>query len=365
MPAIKIDTTELNEILRLTPPEQNVMLVGRHGIGKSQIVTRFFKDQKQKVITFFLGQMSDPGDLIGLLHKNEKSGHTEFLPPYWWPLEKEPVVLFLDELNRARPEILQSVMDLTLNRTLAGKMLPPGSRVISAVNEGEEYQLTDLDPALVSRFNIYEFAPTVQDWLIWANENKLDERVTTFIQQHSEYLDGDPRAQSSDAAKSFGSDLSRSPDRRSWERVARTIKGIPTLGDVHVKLLAGLIGTPAAVMFSKSIRSSETISAEDVLLRYETIEPQLKQQRTHEFAGLNERIVLRVQKGGFTAVTKKTVLKNFLSYIELLGATQVEACAHLASMLERPRFEKASEFLMGDSKILAKMVAYIQGIAVD
>jgi hypothetical protein len=118
-------------------------------------------------------------------------------------------------------------------------------------------------------------------------------------------------------------------------------------------------------MFTKSIQSSETISAEDILLRFETIEPRLKQLRTHEFAGLNERIVLRVQKGGYTAATKKTVLKNFLSYVELLEANQAEACAHLASMLERPRFEKASEFLMGDSKILAKMVAYIQGIAID
>jgi hypothetical protein len=52
------------------------------------------------------------------------------------------------------------------NRKLAGKSLPKGSRIISAVNAGEEYQLTDLDPALVSRFNIYEFKPTVQEWLL-------------------------------------------------------------------------------------------------------------------------------------------------------------------------------------------------------
>ena len=31
----------------------------------------------------------------------------------------KPIVLFLDELNRARPEILQTVMDLALNRKLA------------------------------------------------------------------------------------------------------------------------------------------------------------------------------------------------------------------------------------------------------
>jgi MoxR-like ATPase len=56
-----------------------------------------------------------------------------FLPSYGWPLGQKPIVLFLDELNRARPEILQAVYDLALNRRLAGKSLPPGSRVAAAI----------------------------------------------------------------------------------------------------------------------------------------------------------------------------------------------------------------------------------------
>ena len=87
-----------------------------------------------KVVSLFLGQMSDPGDLIGLPYKNEKTGNTEFMPPYWFPTDGKPIVLFLDELNRARPEVLQTIMDLALNKKLAGKQLPEGSRIISAVN---------------------------------------------------------------------------------------------------------------------------------------------------------------------------------------------------------------------------------------
>jgi len=105
MAAIKVDVPELIEILRLTPPEQNIMLIGKHGLGKSQIIAEFYK--RMKVIAFFLGQMSDPGDLIGLMYQDQKTGHSEFLPPYWWPTDNKPIVLFLDELNRARPEILQ------------------------------------------------------------------------------------------------------------------------------------------------------------------------------------------------------------------------------------------------------------------
>ena len=175
--AVRINARELESLLAATPASQNIMLTGKHGIGKSQILERFFTSRGERVVTLFLGQMSDPGDLIGLPRLDEATGKTHFMPPYWFPTDGKPVVLFLDELNRARPEVLQTVMDLTLNRTLAGRKLPEGSRVISAVNDGEEYQLTDLDPALVSRFNIYEFKPTAQEWLLWASKAGLDSRV--------------------------------------------------------------------------------------------------------------------------------------------------------------------------------------------
>lgn len=365
MPAIKINTAELHELLSFTPPEQNLMLVGRHGIGKSQIVTSYFETTGQPVVTFFLGQMSDPGDLIGLMHKNEQTGQSEFLPPFWWPMDDQPIVLFLDELNRARPEILQSVMDLTLNRTLAGKTLPAGSRVVSAVNEGEEYQLTDLDPALVSRFNVYEFSPTVEDWISWANDNDVDARVITFLQENSEYLDGDPKA-AANGSTSFGADLTRTPDRRSWVRVAKTIENIPAVTNLHVKLIAGIVGVNAAMMLARTLQSRAMISAEDVLFRFSKSKPRLSKLQTHDFAALNERLVLRIQKNDFKAAEKKKALANFLLYLELMvSMKQSESCVHLASMLDQPRYETASQLLLSDAKILAQMVEFIQAIGID
>ena len=134
MSNIRVNTTELLQLLEMTPSSHNIMLVGRHGIGKSEILTEFFKSKGMSVVALFLGQMADPGDLIGIPNKNEQTGKTEFMPPYWFPLDGKPIVLFLDELNRARPEILQTIMDLALNRTLAGRRLPEGSRIISAAN---------------------------------------------------------------------------------------------------------------------------------------------------------------------------------------------------------------------------------------
>ena len=106
--AININTKELLELLETTPASQNIMLSGKHGIGKSKIITDHYESQGVRVVTLFLGQMSDPGDLIGLPRKDEDTDKTVFMPPFWFPIDGEPVVLFLDELNRARSEVLQS-----------------------------------------------------------------------------------------------------------------------------------------------------------------------------------------------------------------------------------------------------------------
>ena len=40
--SVRIDGNMLLEILEETPATQNIMLMGKHGIGKSQILEKFF-----------------------------------------------------------------------------------------------------------------------------------------------------------------------------------------------------------------------------------------------------------------------------------------------------------------------------------
>ncbi len=227
-----INITELRQILDMTPSNQNIMLIGGHGIGKSQILTEYYTSKGMRVVTLFLGQMSDPGDLIGIPNKDLSEEKTIFMPPYWFPLDGKPIILFLDELNRARPEILQTVMDLVLNRKLAGRPLPNESRIIAAVNEGVQYQLTELDPALVSRFNVFTLSPTVQEWLSWAEKANIDLRIKDFIRNNPLWLDKIPGVNGG-----ADSGLDKSPDRRAWERVSDIIKNFTILTPVHITIL--------------------------------------------------------------------------------------------------------------------------------
>lgn len=337
--AININTKELRNLLESTPASHNIMLSGKHGIGKSKIITDFFMAEGQKVVTLFLGQMSDPGDLIGLPNKDEKTGKTVFMPPYWFPTDDQPVVLFLDELNRARPEILQTIMDLALNRKLAGRELPAGSRVVSAVNDGEEYQLTDLDPALVSRFNIYNFCPTVGEWLLWASQSGIDEHVTTYIENNSRMLDGDG------ALTDSSSSLEKTPDRRGWERVSDILKKTPTITSVTKKVVAGIVGAKAAAEFFESFNQGSLIGAEVILKDFDRHKTTLERYPVHDLAIINESIFRCIENGKHGADDKAS--ENLLKYMNwLIDSGKRESMAHFCSVFEGATYTKANLFMM-------------------
>ena len=335
--AIAINTKELETLLEVTPSWQNIMLAGRHGIGKSQILTNYFEARGMRVVALFLGQMSDPGDLLGLPNKDEATGKTTFMPPYWFPVDGQPIVLFLDELNRARPEILQVVMDLTLSRKLAGKSLPAGSQVISAINEGDEYQLTDLDPALVSRFNVYNFVPTPQDWIMWATRSGIDSRVVSFISTNVKYLDS-----------SFAEDantLDKSPDRRAWERISDIMKCEPTIDVTFKKMISGIVGGAAAVAFYESLLKNILVTPEDLLSNFNKVSSLLANYNLQQYTYLNDSICSYIDSSlgdfGTDSVREDTYAENLQKYFEFLVDKKrgnKEALAHFINNYETGSF---------------------------
>ena len=350
--AITINTGDLKTILETTPSTQNILLVGKHGIGKSEIITRHFEEKGIPVIALFLGQMSDPGDLIGLPNKDEATGKTEFMPPYWFPMDDKPVVLFLDEMNRARPEILQSVMDLSLNRKLAGRSLPPGSRVIAAVNDGEEYQLTDLDPALVSRFNVYFFSPTVGEWLFWAKQNGIDQRVITFIEEHPDELE-----KNVDINKGT---FDKTPDRRAWVRVSGLLQSMSITTDTDMnrlaKMITGVIGARSASMFIQSLNQSRMLTAREVLHDFDACQQTLSTYTMPQIAIINEGIYQTLELG-VNRDESEAVGHNLVRYIRwMLSNGRQEAIAHFASFFENATYPNANAYIMMDCREALQLI---------
>ena len=358
MSNIRVNTTELMQMLEMTPAHHNLMLVGRHGIGKSEILTEYYAGKGLKVVPLFLGQMADPGDLIGIPSKNEQTGKTEFMPPYWFPLDGKPIVLFLDELNRARPEILQTIMDRALNRKLAGRQRPEGSRIISAVNEGEQYQLTDLDPALVSRFNIINFQPTVQEWLLWAKREEVDPRVISFIEENSIWLD-----RNDDARENEDTGLDKTPDRRAWKRVSDIIKGAEVLTSLHQKVIASVVGAKATVAFMAAVNNKKVISGKDILYSFEKAKDKLKPYTLHEMSIVNEGVFRLLEVEKVPTEKKEDAEKNLDAYVDDLVKERKEAAAHFANLYVQQTYPNAVAFIARECQVLTMtLVLYVKSI---
>ncbi|MCI6769444.1 MAG: AAA family ATPase [Bacteroidales bacterium] len=358
MANINITTTELLSLLDITPADQNLMLVGNHGIGKSEILTDYFSGKGMKVVPLFLGQMSDPGDLIGIPNRNDTTGKTEFMPPYWFPLDGKPVVLFLDELNRARPEVLQTIMDLALNRTLAGRRLPDGSRIISAVNAGDQYQLTDLDPALVSRFNVVTFRPTAQEWLLWADRVGVDARVRDFIRENPMWLDKNP-----DAKEGADTGLDKTPDRRGWKRVSDILKTAGDISPIVTKAIAAIVGPKAASALAGSVSARKILSGREVLQNFEKHLPTLKGYELHQLSVVNDGIFRHLEVENLSGQARENAKRNIDAYFTFLSKEKKEAAAHFANLYVQGTYPKAVSFMARECQVLTMaMVMYVKSI---
>ena len=103
----------LNQILPiLVTSKLPVLLRGRHGIGKSQVVFQLGKSIGLPVVDRRASQMTE-GDLLGLPKQNNESDVTEWCPPAWFKRAcTEGVILFLDEVDRATLEVRQGIFEL-------------------------------------------------------------------------------------------------------------------------------------------------------------------------------------------------------------------------------------------------------------
>jgi hypothetical protein len=365
---INLNYAEFKQVLDFTPHDQNIFIGGDHGIGKSQIVEDYYSSKGFEVVPVFLGQMSDAGDLLGLPDKKEITvGEAtqlimDFLPPAWWQNEK-PFCLFLDELNRGRPEIMQVIFDLCLNKRLGGRKLPEGSVVIAAANVGSEYQVTDLDPALVSRFNVYRLAPEVSEWLEYATTQGVDKRVTSFIQNNEQFLDPkmDENADS----------LDKTPDRRAWFKVNSILADIPgRLEDIHFKLLSGVIGQTAVGIFNKHLSTMIDIDAKKLLYAksFKTLESDLMIMTMQDLIYLNGQVMNFVVAHQDTITAKQMiqdkVCKNFGSYLNFLIDNEYkEVVADMVNSLEAK--PEVAAMLISDPDVMNTVIEFIESVKVD
>src|SRR6516165_2940992 len=128
---------------------QPVLLEGRHGVGKSELLAQAAAELGVDFIVRDLSLM-EPPDLIGLPRRDGRV--TRYSPPSFLPTAGAGLLAF-EELNRCPPYMRAPALQLLTARTLNDYILPRGWLPVAAINPPEDgYEADDLDPALLSRF---------------------------------------------------------------------------------------------------------------------------------------------------------------------------------------------------------------------
>ena len=263
-----------------------VLIRGRHGIGKSELVYQLALTLGLPVVERRASQMTE-GDLMGLPSITGES--TRWNAPDWLKEACDnPVVLFLDEVDRATMEVRQGIFELTDSRKLNGWHLHPKTRIFAAVNGGEHagassYQVGEMDPAELDRWTVFDVEPTVSDWLTWAND-KVEPMVWDFINQNHAHLEYTPDGGGYEPNKVY-------PSRRSWVRLNKTVDTACLLAEPKQNLASlyniacSFVGFEAAVAFRDFCEKYERIvTIEDILDRGQV-------EKTVDF-GINDHLAL-------------------------------------------------------------------------
>ena len=106
-----------------------VLIRGRHGVGKSEVVYQIAAARELPVVERRASQMTE-GDLLGLpdtadTEINGRKATTWNAPDWLVTACEQPVMLFLDEVDRATVEVRQGLFELTDSRKLNGWKLHP------------------------------------------------------------------------------------------------------------------------------------------------------------------------------------------------------------------------------------------------
>lgn len=153
-------------------------LIGGSGLGKTTVAKQIAEELKLPFI--YLPVRTD--DVLGFNLPDTKKDCVRFVPSERLrQAMDEPSLLYIDELNRADRYARAAVMELTGERTVAGKPLHPECRILLTMNpENQEHDVTEIDTANKSRMVPIPVEHSPQASIAWAQDNHVEGMVAFF-----------------------------------------------------------------------------------------------------------------------------------------------------------------------------------------
>lgn len=231
----EVETYVKKEIQRCKDSKQiqiaPIYITSKPGLGKSQVIDQISKHFNINLYDARLSQFA-PEDLRGVPYPDTKNKTTEWFTPSFFPRENNLSILFLDELDKAKPAVQNAALQLFLDRKLGEYKLPDQVFIIAAGNTLEDNSFSiPLSSALNNRMLHIEMESDIKDWVKWASFNigtkekqvsRIEEDIVGFIQFKPSII------------HSFNDKERAWPSPRTWEFLSKLIRGEKKTKDIDI-----------------------------------------------------------------------------------------------------------------------------------
>ncbi len=238
----------------------NQIVLGPAGVGKTEMANQAAELANYRAITIDLSVIEYP-DLVGLpsFAEDIASGAkvVQYAAPKFLPLlpkdagpDHRKIVFIFDEIDKAKEELQNPLLQIFQNRTINGVPLDMQACIATGNLPDEGAFSRAISHALTNRCMVFRLEHDYNTWQEWAVRTGVNGLIVGFLNKNMDRLlqpavDGDPYAYNR-------------PTPRSWTQAARdldasqaTAVGLTseTLTSFQTMLVSGRVGTPDGLSF--------------------------------------------------------------------------------------------------------------------
>ena len=364
-----------------------VCIWGHAGIGKTGICEQFREREvlwngvqtKWNVVIVPLAQFEEMGDLHGMpdsfvCARNEYQGIEQWIPknesviqqyvkagyivdlaqgvktmycrPDWVPDKDGPTIIVFDDGNRASQRILKGTMQLMQKFQMMSWKLPKGCQIVMTANpDGQDYIVTTMDEAQITRMKHFVLVPDSKEWSVWADKHGIDGRLINYVLMYPEMMLGSERTNPRTLSE-FGYALKRLPDLTSVEaQKALVVHGKSLLDEDTVISFNTFVSKDVEIT---NLDPEKILDGDKAMFGFIKCLVAAQEQRLDIVGVVVERLYGVIAKAGFEATAERVA--NFQKFV-LLPNLPEDISNGLCRRVGLIPKKDAIEWVSGNSKL--------------
>jgi hypothetical protein len=277
---------------------------GAPGLGKTEGNGQVAKRLGLEYLTL-IGSQYDPAELSGWALPVEGTDEMRRSKPDWWPDGSKPTLLALDELPQSTTAVQNIFAQLTNERRIGKRELPPNVAIVAAGNRMSDKAGTSAIPThLRDRLMYLPVEADLEDVVAYLQRNNGDERVCGYLRARPEYL------------HKFDRDQTACPSPRSWDRVSTILSRFSVDPLCMSYSIAGQVGVEAAADFQTYLKVTSQMPDIDGIIANPMRAPiPSNMSILHAVCAALSKRMAHVNAGNIIAYMKRLPQQEFAAFI--------------------------------------------------